>query len=397
VPREKKPPRLWLRSREGRDSVWIILDGNKQHVTGCGKADIGGAEKALQGYIASKFKPSGTNQAARLPISEVLDFYMHEHVPTVERRDILLYRIESLLNYWGEKAVTEIKRSTCTAYIKWRVAREHRTVDKAGKVRVTTVAPTTARKDLETLRAALNFYHAEYVMDVLPIVSLPEKALPREEWLTRSQVAALLWAAWRGRHTKHVARFILVAVYTGTRTTAILGLKWLPSTSGGWLDLEKGILYRRGRKMRQTNKKQPPARIHARLIPHLRRWQKADLKSHIAHVIHYQGEPVKKLRRSWDSAREGAKQTAEIDFHFTRHTLRHTAATWLMQSGCDIWSAAGFLGMSVETLERVYGHHSPNFQEAASKAIAPKNAPMKRQRNERTNAEQAGTKRLKRP
>jgi integrase len=37
--------------------------------------------------------------------------------------------------------------------------------------------------------------------------------------------------------------------------------------------------------------------------------------------------------------------------------LRHTAATWLMQAGVDRWEAAGFLGMSVEMLDRVYGHH----------------------------------------
>lgn len=37
--------------------------------------------------------------------------------------------------------------------------------------------------------------------------------------------------------------------------------------------------------------------------------------------------------------------------------MRHTAATWLMQAGVDKWEAAGFLGISVEMLDRVYGHH----------------------------------------
>jgi integrase len=54
----------------------------------------------------------------------------------------------------------------------------------------------------------------------------------------------------------------------------------------------------------------------------------------------------------------------------TPHTLRHTAATWLMQGGTDLWIAAGFLGMSVETLERTYGHHHPDFQAQAAKNIA---------------------------
>ena len=41
----------------------------------------------------------------------------------------------------------------------------------------------------------------------------------------------------------------------------------------------------------------------------------------------------------------------------TPHVLRHSCATWLMQSGIDKWEAAGFPGMSVEMLDRVYGHH----------------------------------------
>jgi integrase len=37
------------------------------------------------------------------------------------------------------------------------------------------------------------------------------------------------------------------------------------------------------------------------------------------------------------------------------HTLRHTAATWLMQRGVPAWQAAGYLGMSTEMIERVMG------------------------------------------
>src|SRR5581483_11539046 len=42
---------------------------------------------------------------------------------------------------------------------------------------------------------------------------------------------------------------------------------------------------------------------------------------------------------------------------------------WLTQAGVDKWEAAGFLGMSVETLDRVYGHHHPDHLKAAARAI----------------------------
>jgi hypothetical protein len=41
---------------------------------------------------------------------------------------------------------------------------------------------------------------------------------------------------------------------------------------------------------------------------------------------------------------------------------------WMMRSGVDVFEAAGYLGMSVETLPEVYGHHHPSFQEKAARA-----------------------------
>jgi integrase len=43
-----------------------------------------------------------------------------------------------------------------------------------------------------------------------------------------------------------------------------------------------------------------------------------------------------------------------LPIEITPHILRHTAATWLMQAGTDLWEAAGFLGMSPETQRDVY-------------------------------------------
>jgi len=56
----------------------------------------------------------------------------------------------------------------------------------------------------------------------------------------------------------------------------------------------------------------------------------------------------------------------------TPHTLRHTAATWLMQRGVPIWQAAGYLGMSAQMIERTYGHHHPDYLRAAAAAITTK-------------------------
>jgi len=40
-----------------------------------------------------------------------------------------------------------------------------------------------------------------------------------------------------------------------------------------------------------------------------------------------------------------------------------------MQKGIDPWQAAGFLSMSMETLQRVYAHHHPDYLREAAESI----------------------------
>jgi integrase len=63
---------------------------------------------------------------------------------------------------------------------------------------------------------------------------------------------------------------------------------------------------------------------------------------------------------------------ARLSGKVTPHTLRHTAAAWLMQRSVPIWEAAGFLGMSPEVLQDTYGHHHPDHLHGAAAAIGQK-------------------------
>ncbi|MEK1852405.1 MAG: tyrosine-type recombinase/integrase, partial [Phyllobacterium sp.] len=86
------------------------------------------------------------------------------------------------------------------------------------------------------------------------------------------------------------------------------------------------------------------------------------------------GKPVISVKKSFRAACEAAGLGEDV----MPHILRHTAATWLMQSGTDIWQAAGFLGMTVETLVNTYGHHHPDhLQEAANAISSPQKTPRK--------------------
>jgi integrase len=205
----------------------------------------------------------------------------------------------------------------------------------------------------------------------------------RDRWLTRDELGAVLWACWRYREVqtlhrgkrkgerretekralRHLARFILLAVYSGSRAGAVLTASPARGEGRSHIDLARGIFYRLAEGVRATNKRQPPVPLPRRLLAHLRRWVAKGTVGE--YFVEWNGKPVKSVKTAFKTALRLAKVSGQI----SPHTLRHTAATWLMQNGVDKWEAAGFLGMSVEMLDRVCGHHHPEHLRGAAHAL----------------------------
>lgn len=338
--------------------------------TGCAASDRAGADRALASYLGQKYTPPTGKRGADLSITDVLVTYNREHAPHTSAPKTIGYATSALMPFWMGRSVLDVKAKTCRDYAARR-ARDG-------------VKPSTVRRELGVMQAALTYWHREHgPLDSIPVVTMPDRAAPRERWLTRSEAARLLagalgWyvaaqdiktrrtTAWRrNRSTKapYLARFILIGLYTGTRHGAILGLQWHPNTTGGWVDLDAGVLHRRAEGSRLTNKRRPPVRVGRRLLAHMRRWARLD-RSTALHVVSYNGRPILKERRAWGTAVANAHLGHEV----VPHVLRHTRATWMMQAGVPLWEAAGALGMSPAILERVYGHHSPDWQKRAAEA-----------------------------
>jgi integrase len=345
MPRPKKPPRLWLRRDGDGKRRWVILDGHRYKRTGCLEAQTAEAEAALSRYLAEKRKPNTSiRRASKANLGDILTLYLDLKETTIARPRDLRAQIARLNEFWGGMTADAIKGEMCRRYVAERGA-------KIG-----------ARRELEIMRAAVHHYAKEYGLDVTPRFTLGENHKSRDRWITRSEAARLLWAAYRSPYHQHIARFILIGLYTGTRHSAILGLQWMPNTTGGWVDLERGILHRRGSGQRETNKRQPPTRIPPRLLTHLRRWKHLDMG--VRAIIRYEGLPITRIEKAFRSCRE----RAGLGYDITPHTLRHTRATWLAQAGVPIWEAAGSLGMTAKQFEDTYGHHHADFQKRAAEA-----------------------------
>ena len=337
MPRPTKGARLERRE----NGVYHIRDGGRRVSTRT--RDSGEAEQALAAYIAAKDLPSGPRGADQLTVAEVLGTYARERAPHVKEPARIGDCIRALVPILGALPLAAINGETCRRYGKAR--------DRA---------PGTIRKELGTLAAAINYAHAEGYITTAPRVRLPAKPAPRDRHLSRGEVAALIRACRRNPKARHLARFILVAVYTGTRSDAILRLQFMAGPSGGWVDTAKGVLYRRAAGEAETKKRTPTVAIPPRLLAHLRRWERMGAR----HVVEVKGARVASLKTAWRTA----LREAGIE-HATKHDLRHTAITWAMQNGADRWHAAGFFGLTVDLLESTYGHHHAAHMQSAVEAV----------------------------
>ncbi|ESZ60128.1 site-specific integrase [Mesorhizobium sp. C120A] len=399
MPRPSKGARLvWrdeYRKKDGslmHRAGWYIEDGGRRYSTGCGRADVAEAEKQLGVHIAQKHAPARqrNRDPDQVKISDVINVYGAEVAVHHARPAETAARLTAILKFFGRLTLSDINGKLCRDY--------------AGQA----ASPAAARRQLEDLRAALKHYYEEGFVTSIPAIVLPEKAAGRQRWLTRSEAARLILAAWRMRQTwkgvasdrrtgQHVARFILVALYTGTRSGAVCNAAIRLTEGQGHVDLDRGVFYRRADGVRETKKRQPPVRLPDRLLSHIRRWAttpvqiktKARGKSltigrMIAHdfVVEWQGQPVGSLRKAFASACEAAglgwyDEAGDFQTDVTPHALRHTAATWLMQNGEDLSLAADYLGMTEAVLRQTYYHHHPDFQAGTAERITAKGPALK--------------------
>src|SRR5262249_24468152 len=189
-----QPPRLKLRSaRRGRRALWVIKDCEREISTGFGQSERAKTEIALANYITRTRQPSfGDGHPDQVLIGDCLAVYCDKHGPTIARPDGLSLEIERLAEFFGDRHVGDVTAELCRGYVDWRCAQTDRraTVTAGRKIK-----PTTARRELLTLSAALNWCFRNKRLDRAVVITLPQVAERRERYLTRNEVAALLWAA----------------------------------------------------------------------------------------------------------------------------------------------------------------------------------------------------------
>jgi integrase len=339
MPRRNQGPRLrWLDKRKCFYITWTEQGRSRERSTGT--ADRERAEAIFGEWLHVRGRRTGPSDPNEILVTDVLTDYARGRGPKVTAPRVVGCAIDALTGFWQDRVVADVTPQTCGLYGEKRLR-----------------ATNTVRRELAVLRAAINYAHRCGRITRPVAVELPDRPESRVRWLTREQAARLILASRTKQARLYMPLFVLMGLYTGRRKEAILSLRW-PQ-----VDLEAGRIDFEIAGRRRTKKKRGLIPIPARLLPHLRRARKRG--SDLGYVIHINGERVGDIKKGFGAAcaRAGLEGV-------TPHVLRHTAATWLMQRGTDMWEASGFLSMSMRTLEQTYGHHHPDFMRKAQRTSA---------------------------
>jgi len=362
MPRPRKPARLWKRhdckaerEKNSQNFQWVILDEGRQVSTGCrGDGCREAAEAAFGRYLAKKIElPMSPQTPDDISVSSVLAYYLENLREDIKAPERQAYSVKSLVPFWGQMNCADINKKSCQKYTKTRTSNP------------------TARRELGTLRAALNVALRDGILKFAPSVHLPPKNNPRPTFLTRSELAAILRELRKSKRTHHAARLVICLYYGGSRPGTAAKTTWDQRSDGPWVDLEAGIWWRAGKDEDQTIKARRAHGIPTPLRSFLRLWKRNYGGKFIVEHPRNPGEPVLDIGASLATA----ALRAGIEKRVTPHTLKHTSITLAIIGGMAAEDAADYFSTSIETIQSTYWHHSPYHQQHA---VAVMSAPGKR-------------------
>lgn len=379
MPRRNNGPKLqW---RDDRGAYYITwTEGGRSRKRGTGTADRAEAEIILGEWLRARQRKQGPSDPAHVLVTDCLNDYAAEHGAKVTAPRVIGCAIEAMTPYWEGRTVADVTPLTCSRYVDWR----GRSIN-------------TTRRELAVLQAAINWQFKNARLTRSVAVTLPAKPPSKERWLPTHEAALVLRASRTRKARLYLPLFILLALYTGRRHEAILALRW-PQ-----VDLVRGIIDFRKPGEIETAKRRGRVRIPDKLLHHLRRARKRG--SELGYVLHIERERVvdgkrvvkqeriKSIKKGfeaaciraglvvWKKVREGVIDGAPCTLirpvaTATPHTLKHTAASWLIQSGVSYADAAEFLSTSEKVLRETYAHLHPEHQKTAADALSKRGPRM---------------------
>jgi len=276
-------------------------------------------------------------------IEELWNRYIADREMDGKGMEVFRHNWKALSPRFGTLKPEEVHADYCRAYARERFA--------LGR------AQATVWTELVRLRACLQWAFKKGLVSRIPDVWVPSKGEARQRVLNADEVARLL----DGCASPHVRLFMLLAIASGGRHTAILELTW------NRVDFERGqIDLRRPTKRDPMSKRGQKGRAVVAMNNLLRAaLSEAQRGALTDHVIEWDGRPLKSIKKAF----RAACARAGLD-DVTPHTFRHSAATWLTEADIPLEQVARFMGhRHVSTTEGTYSKPAAHYLDAAAKAV----------------------------
>jgi integrase len=224
------------------------------------------------------------------------------------------------------------------------------------------------------LRTALNWAKKHNLIERTPYVWVPQKGPPRDMVWDEEQVLRLLECC----SMPHVRLFVLIAIATSARKTAILQLTWdrvdferriidfRAARAADILAAPEGILVKRklkGRSVCEFGDVLGIALIEAKEA------------ARSPYVIEWNGAQVLNIKKGLSGAieRAGLKQRGA-----GAHVIRHSAATWWADLSIDMRKIQKMLGhRDIKTTETIYAKYRRGYLSEPANVIDLKLAKRK--------------------
>lgn len=210
-------------------------------------------------------------------------------------------------------------------------------VDRITQARIDEgVSNATVNRMLEVLRAILRRCVNQWEwLDRAPFVRMLKEPTRRIRFLSRDEAARLL-----SELPAHLADMAAFSLATGLRRANVTGLQW------SQVDLVRRVAWIHPDQAKARKAIAVPLNSEAVVL--IRKW----LGKHATHVFAFRGKPITQVStKAW----YGALERAGIE-DFRWHDLRHTWASWHVQSGTPLFALQEMGGWESPEMVRRYAH-----------------------------------------
>ncbi|MBN8461506.1 MAG: site-specific integrase [Dechloromonas sp.] len=274
--------------------------------------------------------------------TDTLSTFLDAYYSTAARDQKGKVRLKWTIAYWktkyGNIPVANITRRSLSQHIETR--------------RIAGKSNSTINREISILSASINYAIKRWSWNIANPASGLYLKIPegRLRWLTHAEAKILLHHAGQSK-APHLVDFIHIALNTGMRRTEILKLELRN------IDQQNKKIHLDGTQTKSGKRRVIPINVHAlKAIQSRISFNQNNGIMGTRLFLQKNGKPVVQISTAFNNA---VIQAGIEDFRI--HDLRHTFASWLVQSGVTLPEVRDLLGHATIKQTERYAHLAPGL------------------------------------